>query len=170
MHWAGLWNKSNELTAFILSFLTSWLPGVLGSIRHAGDSGGTQDDRPLCRSKERVMPMLHKSEVTQASCLSQAWRGPCHCLYYDLWVVVGGGHQGHVWLEQSHSLTPSIVTRERSWPREVGPSCLWLGSEAAGLPASSFSLHLPQVHLREPVAWSEPEVTRSCPTLRLHGL
>ena len=42
--------------------------------------------------KQRVVPRLHKSEVTQASCLSLAWKGPCWCfmyLYYDLWVVEG---------------------------------------------------------------------------------
>ena len=40
------------------------------------------------------MPRPHKSEVTQTSCLSPAWKGPCWCcvfLHCDLGVVVGMG-------------------------------------------------------------------------------
>ena len=147
----------------------------LGCIRHAGDPGGTQENRPLCRAKETESSAKYPQvRGDPGLCLSLEWKVPCWCficLYDDLWVVGGRGTPRPCLIRAEpfpHPCSPSIITRERSWPREAGPSSLWLGSDATGLLASSFSHHLPQGLLRDPATWSESEVTQLCPTLCNH--
>ena len=118
----------------------------LGCIRHAGDPGGTQENRPLCRAKETESSA--KSPQVRGDpglCLSLEWKVPCWCficLYDDLWVVVGGGHQGHVWLEQSHSLTlaPQVLSPGKGADpgRRDLPPCDWAVMPQGSWPAPSL--------------------------------
>ena len=145
MQWAGLWNKSSELTAFILSFLIGWLPGVLGSIRHAGDSGGTQDNRPLHRAKETESRAKAPQVRGDPSLLPlPSMERALLVLHVPLlWLVgCGGGHQSYIWLEQSHSLTlaPQVLSPGKGadpGSRDL-PICDWAVRLQGSWPAPSL--------------------------------